>query len=182
MGCDNPPDGLGFVKDGLYDLNDGWDKLRVVVVSEMPSKNEVNIGDPLAGPDGYANWIRYYQAAGFQREEVGFTWLTRCYKWNHAARKPGLIGTSAKDAYKKCRTHDRIIPAFRPDVAVLSQNPVDAIVTQAFYRLILADLRKARLLADHGMRPLVLLGDAPIRHYFPNLQGTKKWFGSYFTL
>lgn len=177
--------GLGFVPDGLYlppsetpDLS----KLRCVVQAEMPTKDEVNIGTPLAGEYGYARWLRFFQAAGWQRDEIGFTHLTRCYRWNPVDKKPGLTGASAKDAYKKCREYDRLLTAFRPDVAVISQSPTDTIQTPAYYRLIVADLVKARTLADRGLRPIVLLGDAPLRYWFPNLSGTKRWYGGWFPL
>jgi hypothetical protein len=182
-GIDKKTLGMGFVEDGTAADVSNWAKLRCVVVSEMPSRDEVNLGTPLAGDSGYARWKRFFETAGWQREEVGFTWVTRCYKWNPVARKPGLTGASASDAMKKCRHYDKIVPAFKPTTAVISQSPSDCIITPAFYRLIVADLTKARLLADKGLRPLILLGEVAKDQYFPNLKGAKKWYGgSWFVL
>ena len=181
---------LGFARDGVFttreldeELNSATlGRLKCVVVSEMPSRDEVNAGVAMSGNYGYAKWKRYFEPAGWQASEVGFSHLTRCYKWNPIENKPGLTGAVARDAYKKCRTYDVVLNSFRPDCAVVSQSPNDTIQTPALYRLIVADLRKARQLVDKGYRPVVLLGDAPTTHYLPSLNGFKKWAGSWFSL
>jgi hypothetical protein len=148
----------------------------------MPTKEECNSGIAMAGDFGYSRWKRFYEPAGWQASEVGFTHLTRCYKWDAVRREPGLSGPIAKDAYKKCREYDTMYKMFKPDCAVVSQAPEDIIKTPAIYRMIVADLRKARQLLDNGYRPMVLLGDAPTKHYLPHLHGFKKWAGTWLQL
>ena len=131
---------------------------------------------------GYARWERFIKPSGLQASEVGFAYLTRCYKWNLIARAPGLIGKEAHDAYKSCRVHDVMVPRFKADLAMVSQDPASCLKTPAFYRMILADISKARVLADLGHRPLVLLGKAVTMHYLPFLKSHAQWCGSYFPI
>lgn len=176
---------VGFVPDGLLEDTDltleKLSLLKMVVIQEMPSKEESALFAPLTGAYGYHRWKQYFEKTGWQREEVGFSYIRRCYSGIKEGR-PMISAAEAKDAVVKCRQYDVILKEFKPDTALVTHSFSDVLKTEAYYRMVLADLNKARVLTDRGLRVILLVGHVPQKAYLPSLDGKKAWAGSWWSL
>lgn len=179
---------IGFVSDNKFcpvgDREKSFDinAVKLVVVQEYPSKDEANQMSVLSGSYGYYRWKAYFEKSGLQPAEVAFTYLLRCYPGVKDG-SPMITSTELKDAIKKCRQYDTLIPLFKPNLAVITNGIDEVQKTPALYRLILADISKAVRLSSYGYRPLLLMGNMPRQAYFPGLQGgSKVWGGTYLEL
>lgn len=173
------PDGL--YRDTLL-TDDKVKRLNLLVINEMPSKEEANLISPLAGSYGYARWKMFFEKTGWEADEVGFTFLRRCYAGLYQGRVMASAA-DARDGAKKCRQYDTLLGLFAPDTALVTHAMEDTIKTQAYYRMMLADLSKARTLTREGCRVILLMGRAPVQYFLPSLgDGYIKWCGSYFSL
>jgi hypothetical protein len=178
--------GVGFVPDGLVAVPKITDsdigRIRLVVLCEQPAKDEANNMCPMTGPYGTVRWKRFFEKTGWQRDEVGFTFLRRCYTPLYQGRYQATPAALV-DGAKKCRAHDDLLTAFRPDTALITNAFEDSREEAAYYRLTLADISKARGLTDKGKRVILLMGTGPVKHYLPSLSGgLKNWAGSWFSL
>jgi hypothetical protein len=177
---------IGFVPDGLIGVpqvtNQALLRLKMVVLVEQPSKEEASNMVPMTGAYGTVRWKRFFEKTGWQRDEVAFTYLRRCYTGVYQGRFM-TDPSNLKDGAVKCRQYDDLLGAFKPDVAMITQAFEDSRDEAAFYRLTLSDISKARVLTEKGKRVILLMGSGPVKHYFPSLSGAlKNWAGSWWDL
>lgn len=121
----------------------------------------------------------FFDRIGVKREEIIVTQLLRC----HSSMYPK--GKLRKTSETICRVNDATLQQYSPSAGVITYSFRDVLKEGVFYRLVLADLRKALWLSGEGYRPLVLMGQEAVDMVYPwasRKGGLKSWRGHWWEM
>ncbi len=169
-------------------------KTKVLLVFLHPTNDETNARTPLAGRMG-AFTRRLANAAGFEDDEIGVSYVFRCFADYRLRDKDGKLKQEVvDDGLAGCRVYDSSsvnpeagevalttgMREWGADVWMGTFEPNKGFLEPAFALLTREDLKKAKLLAGEGMRPAVIFGSQAMKAIMPWTTdgGMRMWRGS----
>lgn len=173
-GVKEKPDGCGECK--FCNVGTGFMSYECDMKAQLgflfggPSKEDVLYNQPYSGGTGYVRKKFTKQRANFKKITSSCLYLTRCMPpfWS---MKPGKSHPAHGAGVKTCERLYGGWKRFKPDIVLITYEPLETMNVGAYTRQLEKDVDKAVKFCEAGHRVLVALGDKAALHVAPFIQG-----------